>query len=295
MSAGFVLRCPPDFDFAATAFSHGWYMLPPYAWDEGRGLLTYVYQTASGRVTRLELSACKSGLAVALPDIQRLDADLQSEIAAVVACMLNLQLDLAPFYAAMRGFAGRGWIADEKRGRMLRGGSLWEDLAKVLLTTNTRWAQTKAMCRRLCALGDPHPTRSDCHAFPKPERIASMDAAELSAGLRAGYRSLYLRELAIKAAGGEIRLESWPGLGSDDVFRAVKSLRGFGDYAAGAVALLLGHGDRLAIDSACREMHARRHNAGVKGGDAAIRAHYDRYGSWRGLVAWLDVMRGSQG
>ena len=37
---------------------------------------------------------------------------------------------------------------------MLVSPTVWEDLAKTLLTTNTTWAMTKSMVARLAALGD---------------------------------------------------------------------------------------------------------------------------------------------
>ena len=53
---------------------------------------------------------------------------------------------------------------------------------------------------------------------------------------------------------------------------------------------MLGHFDKLAIDSACRDMFARTLNGGAKADDTAIKAHYARYGKWQGLVMWLDIM-----
>ena len=119
---------------------------------------------------------------------------------------------------------------------MLCGGGIWEDLAKTLLTTNTSWANTVAMSRRLCKLGAPHPTLPDCHAFPTPERIANMDYALFCDGLRAGYRNAYLYELAHTVAEGSVNLNAWRELDSDELFAAVKALKGFGDYAAGTMA-----------------------------------------------------------
>ena len=86
-------------------------------------------------------------------------------------------------------------------------------------------------------------------------------------------------------------LDSWQTLDSDALFKAVKSLRGFGDYAAGTVARMLGHFDRIAIDSACHAMFAARHNNGIKGSAADIQAHYAQFGQWQGLVMWMDIMR----
>ena len=118
-----------------------------------------------------------------------------------------------------------------------------------------------------------------------------MDFDELAASVRAGYRSAYLYTLAERITAGDVDLNAWEQFDSDGLYRAVKSLRGFGDYAASTVTRMLGHFDKLAIDSACRDMYAKLHNNGVKGSDKAIAAHYAPYGNWRGLVMWMDIMR----
>ena len=81
--------------------------------------------------------------------------------------MFNMDWDLRQFYHAMRQFDGYQWLKAEKRGRILVGGSLWEDLAKVLLTTNTTWAQTTQMSARLCQLGTAHPAMPGARPFPR--------------------------------------------------------------------------------------------------------------------------------
>ena len=287
----FVIETAPQFDFRATVFSHGWYMLAPFSWDEGTATLSTIYRTKAGPVRCLALSAAGSGLQVALPDSPALETDLRAELESLARRMLSLDWDLRPFYAAMRGFAGYDWLEAEKRGRILVGADLWEDLAKVLLTTNTTWAQTVQCCARLCQLGTPHPSLPDRHAFPDAGQIAALDFAAFADTLRAGYRNAYLYELAGRIAGGELDLDAWLRLDSENLYAAVKSLKGFGDYAAGTIARMAGHFDKIAIDSACRDMYALLHNNGVKGDDADIARHYAAFGRWRGLVMWMDIMR----
>jgi len=287
----FVIETAPQFDFRGTVFSHGWYMLAPFSWDEESGALSTIYRTAAGAVLSLEFSATKHGLRVDLPDVDRLGADLRQEVESLVRRILSLDWDLRPFYAAMRDFEGYDWLEAEKRGRILAGGSLWEDLAKVLLTTNTSWAQTVQNCARLCQLGTPHPSLPGRHAFPGAGQIAALDFDVFAEALRGGYRNAYLYELADRIAGGELDLDAWPRLDSDSLHTAVKSLKGFGDYAAGTIARMAGHFDKIAIDSACRETYALLHNNGVKGSDTDIARHYAAFGPWQGLVMWMDIMR----
>ena len=289
--ANFVIPAAPQFNFQQTVLSHGWRMLAPFHWDAQSQTLSYVYQSAGGAVQRILMRAAENGVRVQLPDCPQLSPKLEAEVSAAVKRMLNIDWDLSAFYRFMRAFDGYGWLEGESRGRILICPSLWEDLAKVLLTTNCSWAQTVKMCRRLCQLGAPHPTVKGCQAFPSPQRIADMDFDELAEAVRAGYRNAYLHALARHIAGGAIQLDAWRCLDSDSLFQAVKALKGFGDYAAGTVARMLGHFDRIAIDSASHAMFAAKHNSGAKGSPADIQAHYQRFGEWRGLVMWMDIMR----
>ena len=290
-AAGFIIPAAPQFDFERTARSHGWLTLPPFSWDPARGTLSYVYQSAAGAVLRLRMTKASGGVELVAPDCGELAEPLRAELTAAVKTMLNIDWDLSDFYRAMSAHEGCGWLEAERRGRILIAPSLWEDLAKVLLTTNCNWAQTVNMCRRLCRLGRPHPTVEDCHAFPKPETIAELDFDAFAEQVRAGYRSAYLHELARKIANGEIDPAAWLDLAGEEFFQAVKSLKGFGDYAAGTLARMVGHFDKIAIDTACHAMFADLHNGGRKGSVAEIKAHYQRFAEWRGLVMWMDIMR----
>ncbi len=291
-AAGFIVAASDQFDFRATILSHGWLMLPPFRWDDDSGTLSYLLKSSSGELLRLQMSEARGGVRVALPQCARLNPALQAEVTTAVKQMLNIDWDLRPFYRAMRAHEGYAWLETERRGRILVCPSLWEDLAKVLLTTNCSWSQTINMTSQLCQLGAPCPADPDWRAFPTPQRVAALPRDELAAAVRAGYRTAWLHELARRITDGDIDLARWPTLDSDALFEAVKSLKGFGDYAAGTVARMLGHFNRIAIDTACHAMFAARHNGGVKGSAADIQAHYARFGRWQGLVMWMDIMRG---
>lgn len=288
---GFVIPAAPQFNFERTVFSHGWRMLAPFTWDAAGGALHYVYESEAGAVLRLRMLAAAEGVAVDSPDCALENDGLRAEVACAVKRMLNIDWDLSAFYAGMAAHEGYHWLESERRGRILNAPSLWEDLAKVLLTTNCSWAQTVNMCRQLCQLGAPHPAVEDCRAFPRAERIAAMRFDDFAERVRAGYRSDYLHELAREIADGAVDLAAWLALEGEEFFRAVKSLKGFGDYAAGTLARMVGHFDKIAIDTACHAMFAELHNGGAKGSVNDIKRHYERFGRWRGLVMWMDIMR----
>lgn len=278
-------------NFTQTVLSHGWYMLAPFDLDRESMTLAYTYQMQSGEVLRLSMRSAGQHIAVEIPEMSDLSSSQAAEISTIVRTIFNIDWDLTTFYAAMRDHEGYDWLEKEGKGRILIGASLWEDLAKVLFTTNTSWAQTISMSQRLCDLGQAHPTLPATHAFPTAQTIAAMDFDTLTDTLRAGYRTAYLHALAKQIANGDINLSTWYALGSDALYQQVKSIKGYGDYAAGTIVRMLGYFDKLAIDSACREMYATLHNNGEKGDDKAIKAHYANFGDWKGLVMWMDIMR----
>lgn len=284
---------PPDFRFWPTVVGHGWCDLPPYRCDETARVLERLFQFEDGHVVRLILRAADfrpGSLLVHVEGLEDLTTAQEDAIRRAVSRGLEIERDLTDFYALVRGYPRYSWIAELGAGRLLASPTVWEDLAKTLLTTNTTWKLTIQMVKRLNALGDRYPDGG--HAFPSPARIAALTAAELDQAVRAGYRSAYLHLLAERIASGEIEVEAWrdAGLPSEEIYKRIKGLKGFGDYAAGNMLRLLGHFDRLATDSECRAVF-REINGGVDGNDQAIRAYYEPFGQWRGLVQWMDVMR----
>jgi len=282
---------PAGFNFRATLYSHGWLELAPFGHDEGLTTLERLHRLGEGRVVHLAIrDAGERGLEVEHGG-GRLKKAERAEIEAAVRHIFHLELELTEFYELLRGEERYAWVLEHGAGRLLRSPTVWEDLAKTLLTTNTTWAMTRGMAGRLCALGEKdaegRPT------FPTPEQVAALSLDELSSALRAGYRNAYLHELAERIAGGELEVESWAegGLSSDELFKAIRALKGFGPYAAGAMTKLLGGYGELALDSATRGMFAKEWGDGGEVKDAQIEAHYAKYGEWKGLVIWMDLMR----
>lgn len=310
----FEVQVPSAFQFRSTLLSHGWIELAPFHADKDFTRLHRIHRLYSGRVIHFTVRTSDSDALVIETGDDRLDREEQEEVADAVRRIFQLDLDLSPFYELLRGDDRYGWVERRGAGRLLRSPSVWEDVAKTLLTTNTTWAMTRGMVRRLTLLGDrfdagrsgdaPEARSNPAggagggagkdlrHAFPLPEQVASLSLSEFDAHVRAGYRSGYLHELATKIANGDVDVESWErkDLSADELYSRVKALSGFGPYAAGAVLKLLGKFDRLALDSAARSMFAREFSGGDRVLDAAISTHYQPYGKWRGLVMWMDLM-----
>lgn len=305
--ARFTLPTPPAFRFRPTLLSHGWVQLPPFALDEEVTTLTRVQCLEDGSVVKLSIRAPGDGsdhpLEIEVAGLPgALSRPRRDEIAGVVRRILHLDLDLAPFYELLRGETGYAWVERSGAGRLLRSPTVWEDLAKTLMTTNTTWGGTRGMVRRICELGEPYAGAGSGddevpHAFPEPEAVAALSPDRLAERIRAGYRAPYLHELATEIAEGRLDVERWADgdLPASELLARVRSLKGFGPYAAGTVLKLLGGYEELALDSAARTMFSRRYKGGGKATDAEIRARYEPWGEWRGLVLWMDLLHEALG
>ena len=204
-----TLKTPPGFRFWPTATSHGWCDLQPFSSQDELHSLERIHQLSDGSVVRLIMAAdADENIQVAVEGLADSLSPAQiDELTRGLTNAFNLDRDLSEFYALVRQYPRYQWIEHKAAGRMLAAPTVWEDLSKTLLTTNTTWNMTKQMTARLNSLGEPY--SGGGNAFPTPECIAAMNPDELNAHVRAGYRGAYLHELATRIAGGEIDAESW--------------------------------------------------------------------------------------
>ena len=268
-------------DLGLVARSHGWFDLPPFAWDEGRRRLSFVFLRGASAVS-VAIAARDGGVAVTSPGPA-------SAVRPVVARVLDLGFDLAPFHAlcAARRGEGFGWIADRGAGRILRAPTLFEDAVKVLCTTNCSWALTRAMVARMIeAFGRGG-------AFPDAAFLAALPERRLREELKLGYRAPFLRAFAGRVAGGELDLATWedPALSDDEVMARIRSEKGFGPYAAETLLRLLGRHGHLGLDSWSRKKVAELRFRGRPAKDARVARLYAPFGRFAGLAFWMDVTR----
>jgi len=212
-----------------------------------------------------------------------LDSRFRNEISQIVRSIFSLDIHLEAFYARMAKSRTYEWVDEKKAARLLASPTVWEDLVKTLLTTNTSWANTKKMVEKFVTI-DPDAI------FPTPQQVAELDPENFRKTLGAGYRAPYLLELAERIVSGELDVESWRSLDSPTLYKKVVELSGFGDYSAGTMLRLLGHFDRLAIDSVARHAYAAMCEKDTVE-DSEIRDYYKQFGEWQGLALWMDCMR----
>ncbi len=280
------LPCPAPFDLRLALHGHGWVSLEPHRWIAREAIFETVLCTEVG-ATDVQLRQEGERVLLSCSSAKPRAVDVPR---AQLSHMLRLDEDFAPFWRLCRREPSLRWVAKRGAGRMLRSVTVFEDLMKLLFTTNCSWAATQRMTERLVsALGEVAP--SGRRAFPTPARCAQAGEQFFRDEVRAGYRSG--RAVALARLFAEGRLD-------DSAFRDVSiptevlrvrllALPGFGPYAAGQALRLLGRYDDLALDSWCRSKLASLEGRRKPRSDRAIEKTYERYGAYRGLVMWMQL------
>ena len=175
---------------------------------------------------------------------------------------------------------------------MLRSPTVFEDLVKMICTTNCSWALTEKMVTGLVRNLGRESTNGH-RTFPTPEAMALMPEKFYVNEVRAGYRAPYLKQLADRVASGALDVEGWlkSPLATPDLTKEMRGILGVGPYAAENLLKLLGRYDGLALDSWTRAKFFSVRNNGRKTTDKKIARYYSRFKKWRGLALWCDMTR----
>ena len=281
---------PKTFSFRRTVASHGWYQLPPFALDTAKWELSRVLDVGPKSPVTIFLSERKTHVRVNTS--RSLTKAEEAKVLRDARHMLRLDDDLALFYLTTSNDPEFSWIGEKGAGRLLRSPTVYEDLVKMICTTNCSWALTLKMVHGIVNnLG--RESDDGRKTFPNAETMAAMPLKFFVDEVRAGYRAPYLKELAGRVASGELNVEEWisSDLPTRDLLKQMKGVKGVGDYAAENLLKLLGRYDGLALDSWTRARFFELRNKGRKANDKKIERYYARFNEWRGLALWCDVTR----
>jgi N-glycosylase/DNA lyase len=279
-----------DFNFRRTVRSHGWCELLPFAFDEATWTLVRVLDLTDTAPVTLRIKGTTR--AIKVNTSRRLSRKHQAEVVRHVRHMFRLDDEIAIFYKLVAGDINFDWIPTQGAGRLLRSPTVFEDLVKMICTTNCSWALTEKMVTGLVSyLGREGPDGQ--RTFPTPQAMALMPLKFYRDEIRTGYRAPYFKELADRIASGSLDVEAWmhSELSTDLLKKEIKQVKGVGDYAAENLLKLLGRYDGLALDSWTRAKFSRLHNSGRAANDKKIARFYSRFDSWRGLALWCDLTR----
>lgn len=293
----FSLSARPPFNFLSVVNSHGWRQLAPFSYDETNQLLSYVLRLSSGRVIELKLSDGGNGVIVETEKLKKVE---QNEVADKVTWMFGLDMDFSRFYATSRGEPKLARAKKRALGRVLRSPTLFEDVIKTILTTNTLWTATKNMTRKLVdelgeaiALSGANKVSAVeapfKKAFPTPEAIVASSSHFLKERIRVGYRAPAIYELAVRVASGKFDLESLKTseLPTLELRKELLTINGVGPYAAANLLMILGRHDFIPIDSYALKMVSQEWYRGKPVTTKEVEKRFEKWGEFKGLAFWF--------
>jgi 3-methyladenine DNA glycosylase/8-oxoguanine DNA glycosylase len=275
------ISTPPGFAFTPTVESHGWYRLAPFRWSREEGVLRRA-ELVGGKPVELAITHRDGALV--------LDRKLTPELRAKVARMFQLDVDLTEFLALTRGSPAHAWVERSGFGRLLCGATLFEDIVKIIATTNVTWSQTVKMTELLVEKCGRR-TRSGHAAFPEPESVAGVSVDDLQRDCRLGYRAKTIHALATGIADGSIDLAALadPAQSTAELFESYRTLPGIGPYGAAHLLAMDGRHDLIAVDTEFRRFVRETYHRGRKVSDATMLRRYARWGRWKYLAYWSEL------
>jgi 3-methyladenine DNA glycosylase/8-oxoguanine DNA glycosylase len=283
----FTITPPTPFNLPAVVRSHGWIQMLPFSETPDHGL-SYVIRLSTGKVLRFEVHAPGPNLSVATTEL--LNETEQVELSQTITWMLDLNQDFTEFYALARQEPKLVKTVVRQAGRVLRSPTLFEDVIRTLLTTNTLWKHTLRMCRELTTrYGDPLSCEPDQHAFPTSERLAQVEEPTLREECRMGYRAPYVNELAHRVASGGLDLEvlKTSTLSTLELRKELMSIKGVGGYAAANLLMLLGRYDYVPVDSWALKIVSNEFFGREKVTPKQVLSTFEHWGKWQGLAFWF--------
>ena len=268
-----LLPTPPQYRFLATVRSHGWYRLAPYHWDDLT--LRYQFTTPGGKRAEVALSEGENTIRAQVKAPKKTDL---AEVESALRWMLRLDDDLSRFYALCKKEPMLRHIPKAGGGRLLRSASIWEDVVKVITTTNTAWSGTIRMCRNLVEHWGP--------TFPSAETLADVTIESLTEKGGLGYRAAYIHQLAQAVASGQLDLEGLreSNMETPELYKFLRQLKGIGDYAAATLLMLLGHYNTVPVDSIARDTVSRYFFDGEPVTPVQIRDTFARFEDYAALA-----------
>lgn len=281
----FNLPARQPFNFQSVIKSHGWVQLAPCGWNDST--FTYIDRLSNGRVIEYRISESADGLRV---ETETLTASERREVRERIAWMFALDADFTAFYKAAHKEPKLRHAEKMARGRVLRSPTLFEDVVKTILTTNTLWGATKRMNLNLINLfGEPLASDGARRAFPSPESIAASSPEALREKVRVGYRAPAIHELAVRISSGKFDLESlkMSSLPTPELRKELLKINGIGPYAAANLLLILGRSDFIPIDSWALKLVSHEWYDGKPVTAKEVEKHFEKWGEFKGFAYWF--------
>ena len=278
------------FHFHSVVNSHGWRQLAPCRFEDD--IFYYVDHLSTQRVVKYRMTASPGGVQVETDTLNKAE---QKEVSDKVTWMFGLDMDFSDFYAVSRVEPKLARAKKQALGRVLRSPTLFEDVVKTIFTTNTLWAATKNMTKKLVEeFGEPLPSAGRAQAaetktFPTPEAIAASNPDYIKEKIRVGYRAPAIHDLAVRVASGKYDLEALKtsSLPTLELRQELMKIKGVGPYAAANLLMLLGRHDFIPIDSWALMLVSHEWHKGKPVTGREVEKRFQKWGEYKELAFWF--------
>jgi N-glycosylase/DNA lyase len=243
-----------------------------------------------GKPVDLAISFAEGELRIeGIADAKNIDKNI-AELRRKLGRMFQLDIDTSEFVALSRSSQTHAWVSSSGFGRLLCGATLFEDVVKIIATTNTMWKQTVRMTEMLVEKCGRR-TKSGRVAFPEPADVARFSAEELQEDCRLGYRAKSIHTLASGIVSGEIDLNalSDSSQSTEELFASYRELPGIGPYGAAHLLAMDGRHDFIAVDTEFRRFVRERYHGGRAVSDRTMLRRYAKWGRWKYLAYWSEL------
>lgn len=214
----------------------------------------------------------------------------------LVTRMLNLDMDLGPFYRQIRGDPLLSGLAKRLRGlKSPATPTVFEALVDSIIEQQISLAAALSMQSRLIRkYGEPVTAGGEsCYLFPTPGRLASATPAGLRSCGLSTRKSEYVRGVASMVSSGELDLDRFESYEDVDRIRGeLKAVRGVGDWTAEMTMLRGLHrmdslpADDVGIQAKLTYYYGREARATAD----ELRRVAENWGSYRGLGAFYLIL-----
>ena len=258
---------------------HGWRELSPFDYDLKTGELYFAVYIGENPVDII-IKNEKNCISAEYFTFDLVEENIEKEVSDCVSRVLCLDSDISNLILkASKAGKEYGSLVEKGWNRPLRSAGLFEDFAKVLFTTNCSWHLTKKMCKMACCEKFSDETPLGKFPFPKPERINLFSEEEIKTDLSVGYRNKALKFLCEKFI--EKPDLGITNLNSGEIYDLVLSLKGFGDYSACHIMILLDIFSKIPTDSVVVKYMKNNHGQDGKNIKDFILRHYKVWGEYR--------------
>lgn len=260
MSIVYEINVPNNYSLERTILCHGWVFLDPFSYTSDELIFAYTDNGASYLVSVRQVEN-----QVKVTSSNKLSDTAFQRVARVIAIEESTD---ALLNTAKRLSKGAYDLVKGGFGRMLKSPSLWEDLAKTLLTTNCNWRKTQSMVSNLCnEFGAVIDGKS---AFPTALAV-TIASNEMLKRCGLGYRVGYLKALAEMCECGALDACE-ADIPTEQRIKLLNNIHGFGNYSVSHALVLLRDYSRIPIDS---DSTAYLKTLGFEG-----KAMHEAYASW---------------